>query len=257
MILRVTMKFLKMEQFTLNSPVVTMLSATNEAHSSDFFARKDVQGGYFARTFIIHETEPNTVNSLMFPPKLATDYKKLSEYLRALAKLRGEFTMDMESRHYFNDWYRDFRTSIKQQELKDSTGTLNRFDESVLKVAMLISLGHAPELVITKDAVTEAIDQCEKLIGNVRKATMGSGKSSSAQEKAIVINELLERDPHVISRQQLNKKYWGRATSEEWDEIMKSLHVAGIVEIDTVGNTIIYRMSNERVEELRRHLRGK
>src|SRR5689334_17016346 len=44
---------LKMESFELKNPTVIMFTATNEAHSSDFFASKDVQGGYFARTFII------------------------------------------------------------------------------------------------------------------------------------------------------------------------------------------------------------
>src|SRR4030095_9455275 len=48
---------LKMESFNLVDPTITMLTATNEAHSTDFFGKKDIHGGYFARTFIIAEHE--------------------------------------------------------------------------------------------------------------------------------------------------------------------------------------------------------
>ena len=40
---------------------------------------------------------------------------------------------------------------IQSQELKDDTGTLNRFGDSVLKVAMLLSLARVPELYIDDD----------------------------------------------------------------------------------------------------------
>ena len=58
---------LKMESFELKDPTVTMLSATNEAMSEDFFTKSAIQGGYFARTFIIYERENQTSNSLVYP----------------------------------------------------------------------------------------------------------------------------------------------------------------------------------------------
>lgn len=52
---------LKMESFSLSSPTVTMLTATNEAMSEDFFLQKAVSGGFFARTFIVYETKRNVL----------------------------------------------------------------------------------------------------------------------------------------------------------------------------------------------------
>jgi hypothetical protein len=67
---------LKMESFNLKDPTITMLTATNEAHSEDFFTRKDISGGYFARTFIVYENKRNKPNSLIAPMLNPPNYEK-------------------------------------------------------------------------------------------------------------------------------------------------------------------------------------
>src|SRR6185295_11880727 len=175
---------LKMEEFQLKDPTVTMLTATNEAMSEDFFTRSAIQGGYFARTFIIYEKERQNVNSLIYPLTTKPNYPQLSCYLKEIAKLNGPFApiasleQSDEFRYrkikggreiWFNtvgitydDWYDNFTETVKVQEVKDETGTLNRFGDSVLKVAMLLSLAHKPELVLSEESMNEAIIQCEK-----------------------------------------------------------------------------------------------
>jgi hypothetical protein len=248
---------LKMESFSLNNPNINILSATNEAHSEQFFQKKDMQGGYFARTFIIYENKRNKVNSLMFKPEKAPDYPELAKYLKELTKLEGGFEIAHEDRVFFNDWYIEFKKKVDSHDEKDATGTLNRFDDSVMKVAMLLSLAEKPELVISRHAMETAISYCEQLVGNVRKTTLGSGKSQWAQQKANVINELLTRPNHAITRQVLNKKYWMHASAVEWDDIMVSLEAAGVVEIQRMGNQILYVMPEKAVHEWSQHLKGK
>ncbi len=248
---------LKMESFTLKDPTVTMLSGTNEAHSEDFFVKKDVQGGYFARTFIIYEKKRNRINSLMFPLEHPPDHKKLIPYLTELSKLKGEFKMDHDTRTIFHNWYHDFSAMRDEQKIKDSTGTLNRFDDSVLKVAMLISLGTSPELIITKLAVEEAIEECKKLVGNVRKTTMGRGTSSLAIQKGLILKDLIDRENHMISRRQLHKQYYLHANSSDWDEIMLQLEAGGHIVIENQGNVVVYRMPDGAVDEWKNHLEGK
>jgi len=82
---------LKMEQFNLKDPTISMLTATNEAHSSDFFGKKDIHGGYFARTFIISENKRNRANSLLVPLRNPPNYPALVEYMKEVAKLEGPF----------------------------------------------------------------------------------------------------------------------------------------------------------------------
>lgn len=248
---------LKAETFNLKDATVTMLTATNEAHSDDFFAKKDIQGGYFARTFIVYESEASKVNSLMYKPSQTVDYDKSAEYLKELSKLKGPLEMDQECRKFFDDWYKDFKGNIHHQKIKDPTGTLNRFDDSVLKVAILISLGTRPELNISLDAIKEAVAICEKLIGNVRRTTLSRGKSQWAPEKALIIQELIDRDNHAITRQMLNKKYWMRANADEWDSIMVSLETAGIVRREHVGNNVIWEMPEDQVRDWKKQMAGK
>lgn len=248
---------LKQEKFNITRPTVCMLTATNQAHSEQFFEGKDIKGGYFARTFIIHESTPNTINSLMYPPEVKTDYPAMVPYLKEIAKLKGEFQISPVIKKYFDEWYQDFKKSLLQLEVKDSTGTLNRFDDSVIKVSMLLSLGKEPSLVMQLATVQEAIQRCEKLIGNVRKATHGKGKNAFAQQKSSLIIELVTRPGHMISRKMLNKKRWAEADSDEWDQVCKDLATAGIIQIDNVGNEIIYRMPDKQVDEMKKYFEGK
>lgn len=274
---------LKMESFKLNNPTITMLTATNEAMSEDFFDKSAIQGGYFARTFIIYEKEENRSNALMVPPKHIPDYKQLSEYLRELVKLKGQFQelgsrekSEMYTEEYHdrktNDigyltkaglvyqiWYDDFKEVLKDQQVKDNTGTLNRFGDSVLKVAMLLSLSRCPCLIIDENSMREAIETCEKLIGNVRRATMGKqGMSDSTPVKNHIIHELLNRETHTVSRTMLMKKMWMHySTAEEFDEIMQSFDQAGLIKTNSVGNQIVYEMLPGTVKELQDFLDGK
>lgn len=271
---------LKQETFSLKDPTITMLTATNEAMSEDFFSKSAIQGGYFARTFIIYEKESSVSNSLVFPMENPPDYNQSAEYLRELSKLNGQFTplailnqndefrfkkikfgRDIwfnETGIIYDDWYEQFKIIIKDLP-KDETGTLNRFGDSVLKVAMLLSLACEPKLTIQAESIHEAITYCEKLIGNVRKATLGKhGTSQTAILKTLIIAELINRETHSASRTLLMKKLWSHyTTAEDFDLIMLSFHNAGIILTSNIGNQIIYEMPNEQVEELTRFVKGK
>lgn len=248
---------LKMESFSLKNPTISMLTATNEAHSDEFFMKKDIQGGFIARTFIIHETKRNRKNSLMFAPKVLPNYDQSIAYLKEIAALRGPFTMDFDDRVFFDNWYNRFVDTVDEQEMKDKTGTLMRIDDTILKVAMLISLGHEPTLHISRKALDEAIERCSVLIGNVRRTTMGSGKNSFAAEKKLLLIILLERPSHAITREELNRSYWMNASTKEWDEVVTQLEVAGLITMELMGNSIIYSMTDKQVEELSKHFKGK
>jgi hypothetical protein len=272
---------LKMEEFNLRSPVITMLTATNEAHSSSFFDRKDVAGGYFARTFIIYESEENRSNSLLVPPEREINYPQLANYLRDLSKLKGEFQplgarqeseVHMISKvnphtnvtewfspagNRYEEWYMQFKKDLKH--VKDTTGTLNRFGSSVLKVAMLLSLGEQPSLRISESAMEDAIEICEKLVGNARRVSVGKadGDVSDAGRKKILLQELMTREPHEITRAQLQKKYWMHGTITEWDEVALSFQAAEIIEIGVSGNNQIYKLTPKTLKELKDHFAGK
>jgi hypothetical protein len=271
---------LKMETFELKDPTITMLTATNEAMSEDFFTRSAIQGGYFARTFIIYEKESKVSNSLIYPLSNPPNYTTSADYLKQIAKLNGPFrniagiekTDEFRYRKikqgrdiWFNetgiiydDWYENFKEVVKTIE-KDETGTLNRFGDSVLKVAMLLSLAREPSLVLHAESMNEAIVESEKLLGNVRKTTLGKqGVSQSALIKTMIIMELLNRENHQVTRTVMMKKMWQHyATPAEFDDIMQSFDASGMIVTSSVGNQILYTMPPSQVEELKQFMSGK
>lgn len=272
---------LKMESFNIKNPTVTMLSATNEAHTDGFFAKKDFQGGFFARTFIIVANKRNKPNSLIIPPKYIPSEENALNYLKKIAKLSGPFRdfasleeddyycvkgCDEDRTVYFSragklyhDWYNDFISQLDQQEIKDETGTLNRFGDSVLKVAMLLSLSEQPKLEITEKAIEESIKICEKLVGNIRKTSLGKkGISNTSILKALIINELLERENHQVTQTILMKKFWMHfSTNDEFNDLMSSFDSAGMIKNQTIGNQIVYYMPSDMVEEMKKFMAGK
>jgi hypothetical protein len=273
---------LKMENFNLKNPTVTMLTATNEAMGEDFFSRKEIQGGYIARTFIIYESKRNRINSLLRPLKNPPDYVKLAEYLKELSKLKGEFlplASDKESEYYdyhikddmgidyyysragkiYETWYTEFINAMDVQEIEDETGTLNRFGDSVLKVALLISLSREPKLEIDEQSMIEAIEVCEKLVGNIRKTTMGKHKEekSMGNLKGIIIEEVMKRENHQITQKMLLKKYWMYFNMNTLTEIMDAFDHSGMIVTKSIGNTVIYEMPPDEFEKMKRYLSGK
>jgi len=258
-----------------------MLTATNEAMSEDFFTKSAIQGGFFARTFVIYEKERQSINSLIYPLTNPPNYAISSEYLKEVAKLNGPFAplssleksdcfkyrkIKGDREIYFNtagiiydDWYDNFCEMMKHQEVKDETGTLNRFGDSVLKIAMLLALAAKPELVLTEECMTNAISESEKLLGNIRKTTLGKhGISNSSMLKTMIIMELLNRDNHQVTRIVLMKKLWMHYENpNEFDEMMLSFDNAGMIKTNSIGNQIIYTMPNNQVIELKRFMAGK
>jgi hypothetical protein len=103
----------------------------------------------------------------------------------------------------------------------------------------------------------QAIEECQKIIGNLRRATLGKGKDVFTQEKSILIQELLDRSGHMITRTALNQKYWMNASAQDWDNICASLESAGIISIENMGNQIIYQMSGSMVDKFRKHFEGR
>jgi hypothetical protein len=268
-----------MESFSLKNPTITMLTATNEAMSDDFFSKIAIKGGYFARTFIVYEKSRNKINSLIVPPEHIPNYKVSAEYLKELSKLRGSFpplgsrvedelhqTRVSGSPYFFSEtgaiyeeWYQEFIQSIDSSDSPDETGTLNRFGDSVLKVAILLSLVEKPELSISPNAMRTAIDECKKLVGATRRVTFGkSGISASADLKTRILTCIALRDPPQITRDMLMRKFWMDFIGPtEMDELLSGLEQAKVIKTQPIGNQIMIIMTELEAKRLREHFEGR
>lgn len=257
---------LKMENFQLKDPTVSLLGGINDAHAEEFFGKKDIQGGFLARTFVIYEKEEQTINSLMRRLEHPPNRESLACYLKELSKLKGPFAETFDENNdltpvgrFYDEWYHDFRNNVKQMGVKDETGTLNRFGDSVLKVAMLLALSREPTLEITIQDMETAIQVSEKLIGNIRQTTMGrKGISQSSPLKAVIIKEFLNREDRKISRQILMKKmYFHYSDVTEFDGVIDSMIQAGLLITYPSGKQQVYEMPEHQVNEIKEFLSAK
>ena len=272
---------LKQETFNLRDPILSLLVATNEAHFEDFIDAKDIHGGFIGRMFVIAETKVQRLNPLIAPLAKSINIETMAGHLKELAKLTGPFH-DIgslsENEEYCNkrkepngnilwfntpgtlyyDWYLRFYKEVETQGVEDPTGTIQRFGDSVLKVAMLLSLSHSTDLTIHLPQMEESISVCEKLIGDVRKTTHGKkGLSQYAQHKALIIEELMSRDDHRITRKVLARKYYMHFNIDELDELMKSFEAAGMIKASSQHNQVVYEMPEDQVEKIKRFMAGK
>lgn len=249
---------LKMETFILKDPIISMLLGTNEPHFKNFFQEKDVHGGFIGRMFVIAESKKHRSNSLIDDLENPLVVDSLVPHLKEIAKCRGAFaTLSHTSAgEMYKKWYKELDEVYDQVE--DKTGTLERVGESVIKVAMLLSLSRTASLVISEDDMFQAIELCQRLVGNVRKHTLTQGsKQSFAEQKNLIITELMTRDTHSISQEQLLKKFWMHFNIDQLTMIMESFETAKLILTQSVGNKIVYQMPEVRFQELKRYMEGK
>ena len=159
----------------------------------------------------------------------------------------------------YQQWYDQFSEDLVNPEMKDDTGTLNRFGDSVLKVAMLLSLSRSPELYIDEASMQTAIEYCQSLVGSVRQMTYGKkGLSESKNIKGLIIEKLLARESHRISRTMLLKDMWSHyKEANEMDEIMLSFDQSNLIKTESIGNQIIYVMPDDVVKDYQKFFSGK
>lgn len=250
---------LKDAKFELKKPTITMLTATNEAHSEQIFQKKDIQGGYIARTFIIYADQENKTNSLIYPLTNPPNNDEAIKYLLEVSKLNGPFKSlydtdtkrPTEAGEYYDNWYNKILKTY-QKEIEDETGTLNRFGDSVLKIAMLLSLSRGTSLEISLADMTEAVEQCEKLLPHTQRVTRGkSGKSAYANQKVKIIEILMKREPHMITRSQLSREMTYHLNPTELDEIMLMFDRSGIVKTENQGGVTMYVMPEDQYDKLK------
>ena len=250
---------LKMDSYKLHAPTISLLVATNKAHFEDFIGNKDFKGGFIGRMFVISEKFVNKLNPLIRPLSHVPNETGWLTYLQEVAKLEGPFRpiSDTPAGDLFEKWYHEFYGRIQTDRIEDETGTVQRYGDSILKVAMLISLSKRCDLVIDLEDMQESIKRCELFIGSVRQATFGkSGKSSMTAQKTLIINELLDRPNNQISRKLLLSKYWMHFEASELDGMIQSFEQSGLIASGAIGGEVIYVLNPAEVEGLKKYFKG-
>ena len=214
----------------LKSPCLTLLVASNAALFESVVKQKDMEGGFIARTFIVHESKRKRINDLIYTDKeieklLEIDkaYREcLMSRLKEVSKLSGKVVLSEGARDHYRSWYEQLSNS----DVDDKTGSFDRLGDQVLKVAMLISISDKNDLIITEEDLSKAIIESERCLMGVRAVTMEKEKGDLNPIIKKVLDALISAPEQEITRKKL----------------MNQTHIEAIL-IDRALDTLIQRGS--------------
>lgn len=230
---------------TLKDPYITLLGASNQTHFKDVIPRTALGGGFIARSFIVLEEKRNRLNSLTKRPNKTIDVNRWAEYLKALATLKGEFVWTPEAIERYDTWYYKFSS----MENDDKTGTLSRIGDSVLKVAMLISLSRAPQLEIIDADIEDALLACQNFFSNVNRTMLaGQAETEIGKQVGLIIEELVKsHEAGGIMRHRILQKFWGSVDGSALDKVVDTLIQSNVLKVRKVGPKEIWYQLEDAV----------
>jgi hypothetical protein len=191
----------------LKSPCLTLLVASNEALFESMVKQKDIEGGFIARTFIVHESKRKRINDLLYSDEdiarlLEEDgvYKEiLINRLREINKLSGKMILSTRASQYYRSWYEHISTT----DVDDRTGTFDRLGDQVLKVAMLVSISRRDDLIINDSDLALAIEESEKCLSGVREISMEKEKGDINPIIEKVLKALIRATEQSLTRKEI------------------------------------------------------
>jgi hypothetical protein len=229
----------------LKNICLTLFGASNEVHFKEAVPDNALGGGFIARTVIVYADKKNGVNSLTHRPKQSLDILELSDYINKVKQVEGEFTWSEDGRDLYDKWYTEFSGEVNN----DDTGTLERIHDTVLKIAMLVSLSRKLDLVLEKEDIAEALEQARRTVPGLKRLVMGAGKNPLGPQTAMVLKELLTRPPTFsASKSEILTKYWGHLDSYDLDRIAESLQQQKAIKVSEGGGDTYYIL-NPKVAE--------
>lgn len=238
---------LKESRDKLKNIYITMLGATNQTHFKDRIGSIDIEGGFIARTLIIMEEKKALVNALVDEPKIKFDVDKLVEPLREIAKISGPFVYSPAGKKFFKEWYEDYCKQIRE----DKTGSAERFNDTVLKVSMLLALNHGT-LILDVTEIDSALKLCEQYTVKVETLTAGIGKNEFGPKIALVLSELLSAEGNTISKGVLLRKHYGTFDTKDLERIIQTLFDMGAVTLSNRNGDTYYTLLEKYVEDYKR-----
>lgn len=236
----------------LKSPCLTLLVASNEALFESMVKQKDIEGGFIARTFIVHESRRKRINDLLYSDEeiaqlLAEDsaFKEvLSSRLKKIAIMEGRFRLDSHATDFYHAWYEQLAT----EDNEDRTGAVDRLGDQVLKVAMLISISDEDDLIITEEHLKEAVLKSEECLTGTRKISLERNTSEISPLIEKVLKEFLRAPDQSITRKKLMINTQIEAVL--MDRVIDTLKERGAIETPRRNSKkeIYYQMKREVYE---------
>jgi hypothetical protein len=231
----------------LKNPNLTMLGASSPIHFKECLPAASITGGFIGRTLIVYEDKRSRINPLVDKPEIAFEPEELVQYLRELKNIKGEFSWTDSGKRVFKEWYQELREN-EDKHKEDDTGTEQRLNDHVLKVAMLLQLAEDKDnLIITAENVKKAVELLLDIARNSKRNLIVDGKSASKDHVTAVLRTLMTRPGEPYTREAILSQNWGHINIMEFDVAVESLKQMAFVEEYVSGGSQFYRLTKKGV----------
>ena len=242
---------LKSGKSILRNVYLTMLSASNQVHLHSVIGQRDIQGGFIARTLVVNEDKRNKKNALVRKQPSSIKYTDLVERLKEICTLQGEFQYEDDAANFYEQWYEEYEPGDE-----DQTGTNNRLPDTILKVAMLLSLSRGDSMTLAVQDLQESIAVCSGCSVSTRQITSNAPSSTTtpaAKQTSVVLETLFQAVGYRMTRKQLLSKLWRHLDSFELTRVADTLKEAKVIKEETLGLEVYYTIQDDVIQEYSKH----
>jgi hypothetical protein len=223
----------------VKNPCLTLLGGSTLHWIKEAIPEVAVGGGFTSRILFIYK-ESN--NKLVPWPVMTEENKKrraaIIHDLCEVANMRGGFALDNNAMNLYKSEYVNFRTNSNLQENSALSGYSGRRNNTLLKLAMIISASRRSDKLITAEDLGIAIQMirnAEEFMPHVLRAITSKDIGSVFED---IVRFIMYRK--IVSRADLIKQFRSKMTAVELDVMMNTLEEEGVVIKEVEGSKVKY-----------------
>lgn len=182
------------------------------------------KGGFMSRMLLIGFPETWFIRISDPPPGDAKIEKELALRLTDLANFQGEITWNKPAKDFFDDWY----TGLPEPEPGPKAAYLERKQDQLLRLAILIELARCPSLTLTRDSIESALN----ILAAIEPDTLRMVEYISIEPRMRIVQRALEilEARNLMTEGELLDEVWRYLTHpREFQEVMDMLVKTGRV----------------------------
>jgi hypothetical protein len=231
---------------------ITMLSATNQVHLTEFLDTTSVTGGFIGRTLIIYEEKKSRINALIDDDEIVEmDLLPLISRLKVISEIKGQMILEKASKDLYRSWYKEYNEKMELNTSDDETGTSERLHDHILKISTLLSLSERDDRIITPQHIEDSIDLCTSFTTSVKRITLGRGKSESSDKTRVVLEYLISQPDYSTTRKKLLRAKYGDLDAIDLDKILDTMTQAGIVNQTNTPSGLIITIDSKYANQFK------
>lgn len=218
---------------TCQNAYCCMLGGTTPEWLHAAFPKQSAEGGFTGRCMFVYAESPR--DRCAFPRVDQELVVKLAADLRQIQGLEGEFRIDEDGVAWYKNWYEhDF-----QPKLSDATmdGYYGRKHDTLLKVAMLISVSQRSDLILNSLDLSEALEWLDVLEKHYDTAMRAMHTTEIGQNLQQVLRTIHGYGWTGIPHSKLLQRLSYKMSAAEIKEHLDMLRSSGAITATQIGNT--------------------